>query len=64
MLRAEWKDAEKNVWVLKEQVENVEDAAEKSLVRQFKRAYLLGKGSYFVPDFVPKDLVPGKRLLI
>lgn len=64
MLRTEWEDAEQNVWVPQEQVENVEDAAEKFLVGQFKLVYLKGKGKKFVPVLVPKDLVPGIRLLI
>nr|XP_022287160.1 uncharacterized protein LOC111099929 isoform X5 [Crassostrea virginica] len=64
MLRTEWEDAERNVWVPQEQVANVEDSAEKFLVGQFKLAYLKGKGKKFVPVLVPKDLVPGIRLLI
>lgn len=64
MLRTEWEDAERNVWVPQEQVANVEDSAEKFLVVQFQLADLKGKGKKFVPVLVPKDLVPGIRLLI
>lgn len=64
MLSSEWEDAEENVWVPQEQVENVEDAAEKFLVGQFKLVYLKRKKNKFVPVLVPKDLVPGIRLLI
>lgn len=53
---------EQNVWVPQDQVENVEDAAEKFLVGQFKLVYLKGKGKKFVPVLVPK--VPKIRLLI
>ena len=63
MLRTEWEDAERNVRVPQEQFANVEDSAEKFLVGQFQLADLKGNGKKCVPVLVPKDLVPGIRLL-
>lgn len=64
MLLSEWDAAEKNVWLPDEQIQTIKDEAEKFLVGQFKLCYILGKGKKFVPVLIPKDIVPGIRLLV
>lgn len=64
MLLSEWDAAEKNVWLPDDQVEEIEDEAEKFLVGQFKLCYILGKGKTFVPVLISNDIVPGIRLLV
>ena len=62
MLLTEWDDAKKGVW-LPDDVEQVDDPAEKYLVGKFKIAYLHGKGRKYVPVLVPTDLVEAIDIL-
>lgn len=63
LLMSEWEDAEKDVWVPSNQVEQIQDEAKKYLVGQYKLCYILGKGKSFVSVFVPNDLGLGIRVL-
>ena len=61
----EWNDAEQDVWIDKQLVQNVEDPLEKALLGRFKLAYMSGKGTkYLVPVLIPIDLVPAIRKLV
>ena len=64
MLLSQWDDAENGVWLPKDQVEAVEDPAERYLIGQFQLAYLHGKGQKFVHVIIPLDVVEAVRVLV
>ena len=57
-------DAVNGVWVSQENVKTIANEAEKYLVRQFKLAYMGGKGKEPAPVLMPLDLIDGMQLLI
>ena len=63
ILETEWQDAIDSVWLPKENIEVIEDEAEKFLAGQFKLAYLHGKGKKYVPLLIPLDLIEPVNLL-
>lgn len=63
LLVGEWVDAMNETWVPKENIEQVQDDAEKFLVGQFKLAYMAGKGRNYVPILIPVDLIEAIKLL-
>ncbi|KAJ8018163.1 hypothetical protein HOLleu_43996 [Holothuria leucospilota] len=63
LLVSEWKDAENNVWIDKQQLEALDDI-DKALAGNFKVAYQSGKGSkHLVPVLFPKDTIEPVRKL-
>ena len=64
MLLSDWTDAEKNVWIDPQLVQNVSDPLEKSLLNQFNIFYQSGNGSRrLVPVLIPNDTVEPLRIL-
>lgn len=63
MLKNEWEDAMKGVWLPEDQIEKVDDPAEKYLLGKYKLAYLKGKGKKYVPVLIPVDLIQAINLL-
>lgn len=64
MLLNQWDDAVRGVWLPEDQVENIQDKAEKYLIGQFKLAYLTGKGRKFVPVLISVDMMDAISLLV
>lgn len=65
LLLREWQDAEANVWISPEMVEQVIDPLEQALISEYKLAYQRGKGSRkMVPILIPSDILPGIRTLV
>lgn len=65
MLLKDWLDAESNVWVDPQLVENITDPLEKKLLEKYKLAYQSGKGSKrLVPVLIANDTVQPLRRLI
>ncbi|KAJ8027169.1 hypothetical protein HOLleu_32230 [Holothuria leucospilota] len=63
LLVSEWKDAENNVWIDKQQLEALDDV-DKALARNLKVAYQSGKGNkHLVLVLFPKDTIEPVRKL-
>lgn len=63
LLVSEWKDAENNVWIDKQQLEALDDV-DKALAGNFKVAYQSGKGNkHLVLVLFPKDTIEPVRKL-
>lgn len=60
----EFQEALDDTWLPPHEVEKISDEAEKFLVGQFHLAYLKGKGKKYVPVLIPKDLIPGLKILL
>lgn len=63
---SEWRDAQSEVWIDPNLVEQIDDIQEKALLQDMKLCYQAGKGSRkLVPVLIPKDtLEPITKLLI
>ena len=65
MTLEDWFNAESDVWIDPQLVENISDPLEKELIQKFKLAYQSGKGSKrLVPVLIPVDTIkPLKKLV-
>jgi len=64
VMMQEWMDGLAGKWVPSNQIEVIEDEAEKFLLGQFKLVYIHGKRKKFVPVLVPNDLIQPIGVLI
>jgi hypothetical protein len=64
ILITEWQDALNERWILHDQVEVIQDEAEKHLFGKFKLVYMHGKRRKFVPVLVPNCIIEAVNLLI
>ena len=64
ILLSQWDDALHGVWLPQDQVETIDDEAEKYLTGRFKLAYIHGKGKKFVPVLIPDDMVKAVNILV
>ena len=64
ILVREYEEAMSDEWLPSNDIEKIDDPAEKYLVGQYKLAYLHGKGKKFVPVLIPNDLIKGIDVLL
>lgn len=63
ILRKEWMDGMKGVWLPKDQVKKIDDPAEQYLIGKYKLIYTKGKGQNYVSVLIPLDLIDAIYLL-
>ena len=64
LLMKEWIDAENDVWMPENAIDDIDDPAEKVLVGKFKIAYQAGKGSqHLVSLLIPNDCLEGMKII-
>jgi hypothetical protein len=65
LLLKEWLDAEQNVWISPQMIDQVTDPLEQHLFGKFKLAYQRGKGARkMVPILIPTDCIRALKILV